>query len=75
LVLAIASEAFYGLLRQVDCAAAGVLRLREDELPILVHFATETLYVVSFTTGLRIGEALGLRWSDIKFDLAGTALR
>lgn len=31
----------------------------------------EALYVVSLTSGLRIGEALGLRWSDINLD-AGT---
>jgi integrase len=28
----------------------------------------EALYVVSLTVGLRMGEALGLRWSDIDFD-------
>ena len=27
----------------------------------------EALYVLSLTTGLRMGEALGLRWSDIDF--------
>ena len=31
----------------------------------------EALYVLSLTTGLRMGEALGLRWSDIDLD-AGT---
>jgi len=28
----------------------------------------EALYVLSFTVGLRMGEALGLRWSDIDLD-------
>jgi integrase len=28
----------------------------------------EALYVLSLTVGLRMGEALGLRWSDIDFD-------
>jgi integrase len=31
----------------------------------------EALYVLSLTTGLRMGEALGLRWSDVDLD-AGT---
>ncbi len=31
----------------------------------------EALYVVSLTVGLRMGEALGLRWSDVDLD-AGT---
>jgi integrase len=31
----------------------------------------EALYILSLTTGLRMGEALGLRWSDIDLD-AGT---
>src|SRR5215211_5557093 len=31
----------------------------------------QTLYVLSLTTGLRMGEALGLRWSDVDLD-AGT---
>jgi integrase len=31
----------------------------------------ECLYILSLTCGLRMGEALGLRWSDIDFD-AGT---
>lgn len=28
----------------------------------------EALYVLALTTGLRIGELLGLRWSNIDFD-------
>jgi integrase len=31
----------------------------------------EALHVLSLTTGLRMGEALGLKWSDVNFD-AGT---
>jgi integrase len=33
----------------------------------------EALYVVSTTTGLQIGETLGLKWSDIDLD-AGTLI-
>jgi integrase len=33
----------------------------------------EALYVLSLTAGLRMGEALGLKWSDV--DLAGGSLR
>jgi integrase len=29
----------------------------------------EALYVLSLTCGLRMGESLGLRWSDINFDM------
>ena len=29
----------------------------------------EALYVLSLTTGLRMGEALGLKWSDVDLDI------
>jgi integrase len=49
--------------------------LDAEQARTLLHAARgdrfEALYLLSLTTGLRIGEALGLRWSDIDLD-AGT---
>lgn len=39
--------------------------------PSVAGDSHEALYVIALTTGLRMGEALGLKWSDIDFD-AGT---
>lgn len=49
----------------LDSAQAGAL------LDAAVGDRMEAMYAVALTTGMRLGELLGLRWSDVDFD-AGT---
>ena len=53
--------------------------LDEDEIRRLIAISSGTrqhaLWVLLATTGCRLGEALGLRWSDIDFDCSTASIR
>jgi integrase len=68
------------LIARNPAASADPPKVRHDEITPLDNDQTrefldaargqkhEALYVLSLTCGLRMGESLGLRWSDIDFD-------
>ncbi len=70
----------FGMIPRNPAAVVDAPKVRQDEIQPLDADQTrrlldaargdrfEALYVLSLTTGLRCGESLGLRWSDIDFD-------
>ncbi|CAN5193034.1 site-specific integrase [soil metagenome] len=70
----------WGMIVRNPCDAVDVPRAPRAEMKVLDRHEVETLltatrddrqhalYVVAVTAGLRLGELLGLQWSDIDFD-------